>query len=151
MSSEAKFLLFPAAGRDCAIAAERVAELTPPAPVHVFPHGSGEIAGVILRHGRVIPLYQLARLLPAATDDVSVAAPGEEAGGLAQYQVIVVRQVAGAAEQAAFTVDGACDLVTAELMPAKSDSPAVMGELAWRGRTYTAFNIDQLLAAESEA
>jgi len=151
MSSEAKFLLFQVAGQDCAIAAERVAELTPPAPVHVFPHGSGEIAGVVLRHGWVVPLYQLARLLPTLAGSGSIAVSGDEAGGTVQYQVIVIRESAGKPEQAAFTVDGTCDLVTAELTPAKSDSPAVMGELEWRGRTYTAFNVDQLLTAESEA
>jgi chemotaxis signal transduction protein len=150
MSSEAKFLLFPAAGRNCAIAAERVAELAPPALVHVFPHGTAEIGGVILRHGRVVPLYQLDRLLPVVADG-SVSAPESEAGDLVQYQVIVVRQVAGAYEQAAFAVNGACDLVTAELLPANSDSPVVIGELEWGGKTYTALNIDQLLAAESEA
>jgi chemotaxis signal transduction protein len=158
MNDEHKFLLFPAGGRDCAIATERVAELTAPSTVHLFPHDSPEIAGVILRHGKVIPLYHLARLLepqaeaaPEVASSASFAAPPSAAGNMTRYQVIVDRHYAGASERAAFTADGACDLVAAELLPAKVPSKAIAGELEWNGKTYAALDLDKLFALESEA
>jgi len=159
MNDEHKFLLFPAGGRDCAIATERVAELTVPSTVHCFPHDSPEIAGVILRHGKVIPLYHLARLIepqaeavPEAASAAPLAAPPNAAGSVTRYQVIVERRYAGASERAAFTADGACDLVTAELLPAKDTAAkAIAGELEWNGKTYAALDLDKLFALESEA
>lgn len=171
MTGERKFLLFPAAGRHCAIPAERVAELAAASTVHVFPHGSPEIAGVILRQGRVIPLYHLASLMQSAAN-ASAAEPGDAPArppanapvaldGVAtpsataetplQYQVIVLRQFAEASERAAFNVDGACDLVTAELLPANAPGWAVAGELQLPGKTYTVLNLDKLFSPGSPA
>ncbi len=153
MSGEQKFLLFPVAGGHCAIAAERVSELTASLPVHAFPHGSREIAGVILRQGRVIPLYDLATLLrqPQAGAARASAGVAPWAEAPSQYQVIVVRQLAGVSERAAFTVNGACDLIAAELLPAKIPGQAVAGEIEWRGKRHAVLNLDKLFSAENEA
>ncbi|MGA2990113.1 MAG: chemotaxis protein CheW [Candidatus Korobacteraceae bacterium] len=152
MTGERKFLLFSATSRQCAIPAEQVAELTAPSPVHVFPHGSREIAGVILRQGRVIPLYHLAALMSPADASLAeagtpvAAVPGALAETRLQYQVIVARQFAGTSERAAFTVDGACDLVSAELLPANTPGQGVAGQLELRGKTYTVLNLDKLFS-----
>jgi chemotaxis signal transduction protein len=155
MTGERKFLLFSATSRQYAIPAELVAELTAPSPVHVFPHRSREIAGVILRQGRVIPLYHVAALMPladaSAAEAVSTPAPSATAEARLQYQVIVAREFAGASERAAFTVDGACDLVSAELRPANAPGQGVAGELELSGKTYTVLNLDHLFSPEALA
>jgi chemotaxis signal transduction protein len=157
MTGEQKFLLFPLAGRQCAIPAEQVAELTAASTVHSFPHRSPGIAGVILRQGRVIPLYRLASLMPppakvsaAMAGEAPLAAmPGATAETALQYQVIVVRQFSGASERAAFNVDGPCDLVTAALLPASAPRQAVAGELRLGGKSYTVLNLDKLFSTGS--
>lgn len=137
MTSEEKFVVFPAGALHCAVPAACVAELTLPNEVFSFPHTSRKILGVILRRGKVIPLYDLAGLLklPEFTP--------------AHYHLIAVRHTAEATELAAIAVSGECDLVSADVLPAKHPAPGVVGELIWDGRSYELLDLDKLIAAES--
>ncbi len=108
-----------------------------PNEVYGFPHTSREILGVILRRGKVIPLYDLAGLLK-----LPECAP-------AQYHLIAVRHTAEATELAAIPVSGECDLVSADVLPAKSPAPGVVGELIWDDQSYELLDLDKLIAAGS--
>jgi chemotaxis signal transduction protein len=137
MTDEKKFVVFPAGTLHCAIPAACVAELTLPQEVYSFPHTSHEILGVILRRGRVIPLYDLAGLL-----NLPECAP-------AQYHLIAVRHTSDATELAAIPVSGECDLVSGDVLPAKNPAPGVVGELIWDSRSYELLDLDKLIAAGS--
>jgi chemotaxis signal transduction protein len=137
MTGEEKFVVFPAGELHCAVPAASVAELTLPQEVYTFPHTSSEILGVILRRGRVIPLYDLAGLLK-----LPACAP-------AHYHLIALRHTAEASELAAIPVSGECGLVSADVLPAKQAAPGVVGELIWDSRSYQLLDLDQLIAAGS--
>jgi chemotaxis signal transduction protein len=135
MIDEEKFVVFPAGRLHCAVPAECVAELTLPQEVYGFPHTSREILGVILRRGRVIPLYDLAGLLR-----LPECAP-------AHYHLIAIRHIAEASELAAIPVSGQCDLISADVLPAKHPAPGVVGELIWDSTSYELLDLDKLMSA----
>jgi chemotaxis signal transduction protein len=137
MTGEEKFVIFPAGKLHCAVPATCVTELTLPNEVYSFPHTSREILGVILRRGKVIPLYDLAGLLK-----LPEFAP-------TQYHLIAVHHTAEGTELAAIPVSGKCDLVTADVLPAKSLAPGVVGELIWESRSYELLDLDKLITAGS--
>jgi chemotaxis signal transduction protein len=137
MMSEEKFVVFPAGAVQCAVAASCVAELSLPQEVYSFPHTSREILGVILRRGRVIPLYDLAGMLK-----LPEYSP-------AHYHLIAVRHIAEATELAAIPVSGECDLVSGDVVSAKHPAPGVVGELIWDSRSYKLLDLDKLIAARS--
>jgi chemotaxis signal transduction protein len=137
MMSEEKFVIFPAGALQCAVSASCVSELSLPQEVYSFPHTSREILGVILRRGKVIPLYDLAGMLK-----LPEYAP-------AHYHLIAVRHVADSTELAAIPVSGECDLVSGEVVSAKNPAPGVVGELIWESRSYELLDLDKLIAASS--
>jgi len=137
MSETEKFVVFPAGATQYALPAACVAELILAQQLYRFPHTSREILGVIVRRGKVIPLYDLAGLL-----QLPQPAP-------AHYHLIAVRPAAGTTELMAIPVSGECDLVSAEVLPANSSLPGVVGELAWNGRSYDLLDLDKLIAAGS--
>ena len=136
MTEAEKFVVFPAGTSLCAVPAASVAELVLPGQVYSFPHTSREILGVILRRGRVIPLFDLAGLLklpePAA----------------AHYHLVAMRHPAQTAELVAIPVSGECDLISADVLPASSSAPGVVGELMWDGRSYKLLDLDKLILSE---
>jgi chemotaxis signal transduction protein len=136
MTNEEKFVVFPAGTSLCAVPAASVAELILPQEVFSFPHTSREILGVILRRGKVIPLYDLAGLLK-----LPESAP-------AHYHLITLRRTAEANGLAAFPVSGECDLVSADVLAAKHPVPGVVGELTWDGRSYELLDLDELILSQ---
>jgi len=50
---------------------------------------------------------------------------------------------------AAIPVSGECDLVSADVLPAKHPAPGVVGELIWDSRSYELLDLDKLIAAGS--
>jgi chemotaxis signal transduction protein len=136
MTEPEKFVVFAAGTSRCAVPAASVAELILAQEVYSFPHTSREILGVILRRGRVIPLYDLAGLLK-----LPESAP-------AQYHLIAVRRAAETTELAAIPVSGECDLVSADVLPAKSSAPGVVGELMWDSRSYDLLDLDKLILSQ---
>ena len=57
------FVLLQIAGRRFALAASTIAELAPPVRLHAFPHGSPLLTGVIVRRGRIVPVFDASRVL----------------------------------------------------------------------------------------
>ena len=132
-----EFVVFPAGAMHCALPAASVAELIPAQEVYSFPHTSREILGIILRRGKVIPLYDLAGLLK-----LPESAP-------AQYYLIAFRHAAERAELAALPVSGECDLVSADVFPTKSSTPGVVGELMWESRSCDLLDLDELILPQA--
>ena len=57
------FVLLRLGDRRFALAANQIAELVPPSRVFRFPHHTGEVEGVILRRGRIVPICDVAEKL----------------------------------------------------------------------------------------
>ena len=57
------WVLLHVGNRRFALPAESVVELAPPVRLHDFPHTSRLIAGVIVRRGRIVPVYDVAPVL----------------------------------------------------------------------------------------
>jgi chemotaxis signal transduction protein len=112
------FVLLQLAERRFALPAEAVAELAPPVRLHTFPHTSSLLAGVIVRRGRILPVYDAARALSGK-------------GSLAHRFYLVARRRFGeTCEMSAIPVDGECELVTSEVRPPSESAPEyICGEI----------------------
>src|ERR1700731_4155912 len=57
------FVLLQVGERRFALPSEIVVELAPPVRLHTFPHTSALVAGVIVRRGQIVPVYDVAPTL----------------------------------------------------------------------------------------
>jgi hypothetical protein len=106
------FVLLQIAGRRFALAASTIAELAPPVRLHAFPHGSPLLTGVIVRRGRIVPVFDASRALSGRTS-------------LGHRFFLIARQHFGdAAEMGAIPLDGECELVSGNPRPAAADQPS---------------------------
>ena len=113
------FVLLQLAERRFALPAEAVAELAPPVRLHTFPHTSSLLAGVIVRRGRILPVYDAARALSGKS---SLAH---------RFYLVARRQFGEVSEMSAIPVDRECELVTSEVRPQAESAPAyISGEIA---------------------
>ena len=56
-AKENSFVLLQIGNRRVALPAAHVAELAPPVRLHTFPHTTPLLAGVIVRRGRIVPVF----------------------------------------------------------------------------------------------
>jgi chemotaxis signal transduction protein len=146
-SSGAKsYVLMQVGNRRFGIPAGIVTELAPPVRLHNFPHTSSLVAGVIVRRGRIIPIYEVAKILLGRSSSAH------------QFYLIARRNFAtGAAhsetfEPSAIPVNGQCELATGELQPPGDERPSyISGTLVIDGESIEVLNLDTLLASHSAA
>jgi len=113
------FVLLQLAERRFALPAEGVAELAPPVRLHTFPHTSSLLSGVIVRRGRILPVYDAARALSGKS---SLAH---------RFYLVARRRFGETSEMSAIPVDGECELVTGEARPrSEAAPPYICGEIA---------------------
>lgn len=130
------FVLLQIGRRRFALAASSVAELAPPVRLHTFPHASPLISGVIVRRGRIVPVYDASAELYF--------------GGTFSHRfyLIVRRPSRGPGEFAALPVDGECELASGDVQPAESDSPRyISGALAIGEDTISILDFEALVAS----
>ena len=96
------FVLLQIAGQRFALPAAAIAELAPPVRLHVFPHTSPLLTGVIVRRGRIGPVL-----------DASRALSGRSSLGH-RFFLIARPKFSGAEEICAIPLDGDCELVSGE-------------------------------------
>jgi chemotaxis signal transduction protein len=138
------YVLMQIGNRRFGIPAGIVTELAPPVRLHNFPHSSSLVAGVIVRRGRIIPIYEVAKILLGRSSSAH------------QFYLIARRNfaVGGAhsesSEPSAIPVNGQCELATGELQPpGEQRPPYVSGTLAIDGESIEVLNLDSLLASYS--
>jgi hypothetical protein len=138
------FVLLQIAGRRFAIAANTIAELAPPVRLHSFPHGSPLLTGVIVRRGRIVPVF-----------DASRALSGRASLGH-RFFLIARQQFGDIAEMGAIPLDGECELISGSPRFVASDRPAyVTSEIEvgpdWVGvldlQEFVRFHTDAAIAA----
>jgi chemotaxis signal transduction protein len=131
---KSSFVLLQLGRRRFGLPAAIVTELAPPVKLHVFAHQTPMVAGVIVRRGRVIPVYDVTPVL------VGKKLPDR------RFYLVASRNIEGQDELSAIPVDGECELVNAELFPTPEDSPKyVAGVLAIGEETIEILDFEKLV------
>jgi CheW-like protein len=125
------FVLLQIGDHRVALPAGLVTELAPPVRLHTFPHSSKLIAGVIVRRGRIVPVFDAALVL------------GGRTSSLQRFYLISRRQIGKASELGAIPVNGECELASGEVLPPAMDRPAyVAGTLTVGEESFDVLNLD---------
>jgi chemotaxis signal transduction protein len=129
------FVLLQLGKRRFGLPAAIVTELAPPVKLHSFAHETPMVAGVIVRRGRIIPVY-----------DVTPMLAGKKLPDR-RFYLVASRKIDGQDELSAIPVDGECELVNAELFPSPEDSPKyVAGVLAIGEETIEVLDFETLVS-----
>lgn len=137
-SAQDSFILLQVGARRFALPSDRVTELAPPVRLHSFPHTSPLIEGVIVRRGRIIPVYDIATALTGAP-------------ALARHFYLIARcRFGDGGEPSALPLSGNCELVNSETQSATPDSPAfVAGTIRVGDDLVEVVDLEKLIAAHA--
>jgi chemotaxis signal transduction protein len=131
------WVLLHVGNRRFALPAESVMELAPPVRLHNFPHTSRLIAGVIVRRGRIVPVYDVASVLCGRESSVH------------RFYLIAERAFGNASEASAIPVNGECELATSEIQPPQENAPPYFaGTLAIENENIDVLDLQKLVSAE---
>lgn len=140
-SGASSFVLLRMGERRLATPAGAVAEMAPTVRLHVFPHTTPGVSGVIVRRGHIVPVYDS-------------ASAEEEVSGQSFY-LVAERKFDGAAELSAIPVEGQCELATGEMRPADSApdirDKSVLGALRVGEESFEVLDFDGLIEARAAA
>lgn len=131
------YVLFPMGDRRFALPAEFVEELARPDHLQTFPHRTPLLAGVLVRRGKIVPVFDVAQIL------VGPEAPPRK------FYLIANREAASRQEWTAIPVTGECTL--ASLEPGKSEAGQpqyVSGMLEAGEEKIPIVDLEKLMAAE---
>jgi chemotaxis signal transduction protein len=132
-ATSASFVLLQIGDRRVALPAGLVAELAPPVQLHTFPHSSKLLAGVIVRRGHIVPVYDACLML------------GSRGSSSQRFYLVSRRRIGKASELVAIPVNGECELASGEMLPPAMDRPAyVAGTLAVGDDSLDVLNLDGL-------
>jgi chemotaxis signal transduction protein len=131
------YVLLQLANRRFALPSAIISELAPPVRLHTFPHTSPLVSGVIVRRGRIVPVYDVASILLGRSSSVH------------RFYLIARRDFPDGTESSAIPVSGECELTTTD-MHEVSDSgrPYISGRLLIDGGSIEVLNFDVLLASD---
>jgi chemotaxis signal transduction protein len=135
------WVLLQVGNRRFALPAESVMELAPPVRLHNFPHTSQLIAGVIVRRGRIVPVYDVAPVLCGRESSVH------------RFYLIADRAFGTgpsteASEPNAIPVNGECELANAEMQPRDENAPPYFaGTLAIGNENIDVLDLQKLVTS----
>jgi chemotaxis signal transduction protein len=134
------WVLLHVGNRRFALPAESVMELAPPVRLHNFPHTSRLIAGVIVRRGRIVPVYDVCPVLCGRESSVH------------RFYLIAERAFGAgneASEASAIPVNGECELASGEMLPPQENAPPYFaGTLAIENANIDVLDLQKLVSAE---
>ncbi len=131
------WVLLHVGNRRFALPAESVMELAPPVRLHRFPHTSRLVAGVIVRRGRIVPVYDVAPVLCGRESSVH------------RFYLIAERTFAKGSEPSAIPVNGECELSNAEIQPPPADGPSYFsGQLTIEDENINVLDLHALVTAQ---
>jgi chemotaxis signal transduction protein len=132
------FILLQIGERRFAMSADIVAELAPPVRLHSFPHTSPAIAGVIVRRGHIVPVYDAGPMLVGRSYSAH------------RFYLIARRRFGDAAEFSAIPVNGECELAACEMQPPPPERPVyVAGTLAVGDESLEVLDLEALVTSGS--
>jgi len=130
------YVLLRLGNRRFALPSAIVSELAPPVRLHTFPNTSPLVSGVIVRRGRIVPVYDVASILLGRSSSVH------------RFYLIARRNFPESPEASAIPVSGECELVAAEMQEASdSTRPHISGLLLVDGQPIEVLNFDALLTS----
>jgi chemotaxis signal transduction protein len=130
------WVLLQVGNRRFALPAQSVVELAPPVRLHHFPHTSPPIVGVIVRRGRIVPVYDVAPVLCGRESSVH------------RFYLIAQRTFGRNYEASAIPVNGECELANAELLAPPADSPNYFaGKLEINDESVAVLDLEKLVTA----
>jgi len=133
-AASGSFVLLQVGNRRFALSAANVAELAPPVRLHAFPHESALVIGVIVRRGRIVPVYDVAPIL--------IGRPS----GTHRFYLIASRFFDGVPEPSAIPLHGECELANGEVASAGPGSPSyVSGNLSVADQQIPVLDLDALV------
>lgn len=131
------YVLLQLVNRRFALPSAIVSELAPPVRLHTFPHTSPLVSGVIVRRGRIVPVYDVASVLLGRTSSVH------------RFYLIARRNFPDGPESSAIPVSGECELFKAELQRASDNTrPHIFGHLLIGDESIEVLNFEALLASD---
>lgn len=132
------YVLFPMGEKRFALPAEVVTELAHPDNLQSFPHCTPLLAGVLVRRGKIVPVWDVAQLL------VGPEAPPRK------FYLIANRQVESRQEWTAIPVTGECVLASLKPEPREETQPPyVSGVLKAGDETVVIVDLEKLLSQEA--
>jgi chemotaxis signal transduction protein len=137
-TAASSFVVLQLGSRLFALPSETVVELAPPVRLHRFPHTSPLLAGVIVRRGRIVPVYDAASVLIGRSWSTQ------------RFYLIARRGASSTSDFAAIPVNGECELATGEMLAPSGDRPAwVIGTLLIGEDTVDVLDFGALTASRS--
>jgi chemotaxis signal transduction protein len=134
---ENSYVLFPMGEKRFALPAEIVKELARPDNPQTFPHCTPLLTGVLVRRGRIVPVWDVAQLL------VGPKAPPR------RFYLIASRKVDAQPEWTAIPVTGECELANLDALPTEEGQPAYVSGLLVADQEYVAIvDLEKLPEAE---
>jgi chemotaxis signal transduction protein len=140
MSAEANksYVLFPLGEKRFALPAEEVTELARPDSVQTFPHRTPLLTGVLVRRGKIVPVFDVAQVL------VGPAAPPRK------FYLIANCKIESRQELMAVPVTGECELAGGMRAPLNGTEPSyIQGSLTIGDETVPVVALDKLLSMET--
>jgi chemotaxis signal transduction protein len=133
-----KFVLFPLGKRRFAMPAEQVTELAQPDSLQTFPHTTPLMSGVLVRRGRIVPVFDVAQVL------IGPNAPARK------FYLIANRKFGSDKEWTAVPVTGECELLNSEMVAPTGRLPRyVIGLLSLEGEIVEVIDLEKLATAEA--
>jgi chemotaxis signal transduction protein len=134
------WVLLQIGNRRFALPALSVMELAPPVRLHHFPHTSPLITGVIVRRGRIVPVYDVAPVLCGRESSVH------------RFYLIAQREFGKNKEASAIPMNGQCELATAEMLPPAAESPNYFaGKLEIQDEDIAVLDLEKLVTASQKS
>jgi chemotaxis signal transduction protein len=130
------YVLLQIGDRRFALPSAEVSELAPPVRLHQFPHNSPLVSGIIVRRGRLVPVYDVCPLLTGKNS------PSHK------FYLVARRHFGSVSEPAAIPVNGDSELVTGDAVQVTSPQ-YVSGMLMIGEESIEILDLDSLVAAES--
>ena len=134
------FVLLQVGDRRVALPAHLVSELAPPVRLHLFPHSSRFITGVIVRRGRIVPVYDANSVFASQNSSAQ------------RFYLIAHRRLGKITELGAIPVNGECELISAEMQPPTGERPTyVAGTIAVGDELLDVLDLEAFIASNSSA
>lgn len=99
------YVLLQVGNRRFALNADLVSELAPPVRLHNFPHATPLVVGVIVRRGRIVPVYDVGPVLLGRSSSAH------------RFYLIARRRFGNTSEASAIPVTGECELASGQAHP----------------------------------
>lgn len=137
LSENKSYVLFPLGKKRFALPADTVTELARPDRLQPFPHTTPSQAGVLVRRGRILPVFDVAQVL------VPAAAPPR------RFYLIANRRIESVSEPTAIPVSGECELASLAMIPPTGRLPHyVSGLLPLQEELIEVLDLEALAATE---